>query len=342
METQRRAGVSESGPLPSKATAAAVRRAPLGLLAELTHRCPLQCPYCSNPLHLDGVGAELDTGTWQDVMRQAAQLGVLQVHLSGGEPTARRDLEEIVASAADAGLYTNLITAGVLLDRARTEELAARGLDHVQLSIQDVEPANADRIARRKGAHDKKREVARWIREIGLPLTVNATVHRQNLDRLEGVIAFAVEAGDGRLEIAHVQYYGWALANRAALMPTRAQVERSLEIVEEARAQLKGVLVMCPPSELAGRWSRRLSDPLTAFASGWMRVRARARQRRVELPLVVSDHADWPELIDTIAETGASEVWVTHGREDALVHALTMRGLSARALSLVGFEDEGD
>jgi len=105
---------------------------------------------------------------------------------------------------------------------------------------------------------------------------------------------------------------------------------------------LKGALVMCPPSELAGRWSRRLSDPLTAFASGWMRVRARARQRRVELPLVVSDHADWPELIDTIAATGAAEVWVTHGREEALVHALTRRGLTARALSLVGFEDEGD
>jgi putative mRNA 3-end processing factor len=113
-------------------------------------------------------------------------------------------------------------------------------------------------------------------------------------------------------------------------------------IAGKSKEELKGVLVMCPPSELAGRWSRRLSDPLTAFASGWMRVRARARQRRVELPLVVSDHADWPELIDTIAETGASEVWVTHGREDALVHALTMRGLSARALSLVGFEDEGD
>ncbi len=108
------------------------------------------------------------------------------------------------------------------------------------------------------------------------------------------------------------------------------------------REALKGALVMCPPSELAGRWSRRLSDPLTAFASGWMRVRARARQRRVELPLVVSDHADWPELLDTIAQTGAAEVWVTHGREEALVHALTRRGLTARALSLVGFEDEGD
>jgi len=113
-------------------------------------------------------------------------------------------------------------------------------------------------------------------------------------------------------------------------------------IAGKSRDELKGALVMCPPSELAGRWSRRLSDPLTAFASGWMRVRARARQRGVELPLVVSDHADWPELIDTITETGASEVWVTHGREDALVHALAMRGLTARALSLVGFEDEGD
>jgi putative mRNA 3-end processing factor len=113
-------------------------------------------------------------------------------------------------------------------------------------------------------------------------------------------------------------------------------------IAGKSRDELKGALVLCPPSELAGRWSRRLSDPLTAFASGWMRVRARARQRGVELPLVVSDHADWPELIDTIAETGASEVWVTHGREDALVHALTIRGLTARALSLVGFEDEGD
>src|SRR5262245_6111241 len=113
-------------------------------------------------------------------------------------------------------------------------------------------------------------------------------------------------------------------------------------IAGKSKDELKGALVMCPPSELAGRWSRRLSDPLTAFASGWMRVRARARQRGVELPLVVSDHGDWPELIDTIAATGASEVWVTHGREDALVHALTMRGLAARALSLVGFEDEGD
>src|SRR5262245_36481389 len=132
---------------------ASCQRAPLGLLAELTHRCPLQCPYCSNPLALEGAQAELDTAAWQDVLRQAAHLGVLQLHLSGGEPTLRRDLAEIVATAAQVGLYTNLITAGVLLTQPRLHELAERGLDHVQISIQDVEPANADRIAHYEGAH---------------------------------------------------------------------------------------------------------------------------------------------------------------------------------------------
>jgi pyrroloquinoline quinone biosynthesis protein E len=235
--------VSEAIPAPS-IEAPACERAPLGLLAELTHRCPLQCPYCSNPLALEGAGAELDTATWQDVLRQAARLGVLQLHLSGGEPTVRRDLEEIVATAAEAGLYTNLITAGVLLTRARLEDLAARGLDHVQLSIQDVEPGNADRIAHYQGAHARKRQLAGWVRDLGLPLTVNAPVHRQNLDRLEEIIAFAVEMGAGRLEVAHIQYYGWALRNRAALMPTRAQVMRSVDIVEAARERLRGILVI--------------------------------------------------------------------------------------------------
>lgn len=220
------------------------QRAPVGLLAELTHRCPLQCPYCSNPLALEGAGAELDTATWQDVLRQAARLGVLQLHLSGGEPTVRRDLEDIVATAAEVGLYANLITAGVLLSRARLAELAARGLDHVQLSIQDVEPGNADRIAHYAGGHAKKRQVAGWVRELGLALTINAPVHRQNLDRLPDIIEFAAEMGAGRLEVAHIQYYGWALRNRAALMPTRAQVRRSVEIVEEARERLKGILVI--------------------------------------------------------------------------------------------------
>jgi len=228
----------------ASAAAAACVRAPVGLLAELTHRCPLQCPYCSNPLALERAGAELPTPVWLDVLGQAADLGVLQLHLSGGEPTARRDLEEIVAHAARVGLYSNLITAGVLLTRERLEGLVRRGLDHVQISIQDARAGNADRIAAYEGGHARKLEVARWVRELGLPLTLNAPVHRQNIASLPALIDLAVELGAQRLEVAHVQYYGWALRNRQALMPTRAQVLASAELVEAARGRLRGILTI--------------------------------------------------------------------------------------------------
>ncbi len=224
----------------------ACARAPIGMLAELTHRCPLQCPYCSNPLELERVNTELTTEEWQKVMRQAAQLGILQIHLSGGEPTVRRDLEEIVKTAADAGLYTNLITAAVLLTRERLVKLKEAGLDHVQISIQDVDTAaeNADRIAGYKGGSAKKRIVAGWVRELGMPLTVNAPIHRQNIKSVEAIINYAVELGAGRVEIAHVQYYAWALKNRAALMPTREDFMLAAKVVEKARERLKGVLVI--------------------------------------------------------------------------------------------------
>ena len=214
------------------------------MLAELTHRCPLQCPYCSNPLELTRRSDELDTDEWCDVFRQAAQLGVLQVHLSGGEPTARKDLPDLVVAARDAGLYTNLITAGVLLTREGLLELAARGLDHVQLSIQDSEPVNAERIGNFKGGHARKLTFAAWVREAGLPLTVNAVVHRQNLDHLEAIIDLAHSLDAHRLEIAHVQYYGWALENRAALMPTAEQVTEAGRVAEQARERLRGKMVI--------------------------------------------------------------------------------------------------
>jgi PqqA peptide cyclase len=221
-------------------------RAPIGMLAELTHRCPLQCPYCSNPLELERVNTELTTEEWQKVMRQAAQLGILQIHLSGGEPTVRRDLEEIVKTAADAGLYTNLITAAVLLTRERLVKLKEAGLDHVQISIQDVDTAaeNADRIAGYKGGSAKKKIVAGWVRELGFPLTINAPIHRHNIHSVEAIINYAVELGAGRVEIAHVQYYAWALKNRAALMPTREDFMTAAKVVEKARERLKGVLVI--------------------------------------------------------------------------------------------------
>ena len=249
-------------PLPD---AAACAFAPVGLLAELTHRCPLQCPYCSNPLALERVAGELPTETWLDVLAQAADLGVLQLHLSGGEPTVRRDLEEIVAQASKVGLYSNLITAAVLLTRERLERLAEQGLDHVQISIQDTDPANADRIAHYRGGHAKKLEAAGWVRALGLPLTFNAPIHRQNIARLPAMIDLAVSLGAGRLEVAHVQYYGWALQNRQALMPTRDQVLKSAELVEAARERLKGVLVIdfvvpdyyaSRPKPCMGGWGR--------------------------------------------------------------------------------------
>jgi pyrroloquinoline quinone biosynthesis protein E len=177
------------------------------------------------------------------VFAEAAELGCLQVHLSGGEPTARRDIIALVAAASRAGLYTNLITAGVLLDRAKFAALREAGLDHVQLSVQGAEAGTADRIAGYAG-HARKLEIARLVREAGLPLTLNAVVHRQNLDHLPDLIALALDLGAGRLEVAHVQYYGWAFANRTALLPSRAQLDAATETVEAARAAHKGRLVI--------------------------------------------------------------------------------------------------
>jgi len=244
-------------------------RAPIGLLAELTYRCPLQCPYCSNPLEINRSDKELSTSEWQNVMRQAADLGILQIHLSGGEPCVRQDLEQILGTAVDVGLYTNLITSGVTLTRERLEGLAKIGLDHVQLSIQDVEPENADFISNYKGGLEKKREVARWVKELGLPLTLNVVVHRHNIENTSAMIDFAVGNGAGRIELAHVQYYAWALKNRAALIPTREQFYRSVKISNEAKERLKGVLVFdvvahdqyaMRPKPCMGGWGRNLID----------------------------------------------------------------------------------
>ncbi len=235
---------------------------PLAALAELTHRCPLQCPYCSNPIDLER--NELTTDEWRRVIDEVASLGVLQIHFSGGEPLARKDLASLVKHAAASGLYTNLITSGVLLNRERLKMLEA-GLDHVQISLQDVHPDRADEIANYPSAHQKKLAAARLVREAGIPLTVNAVVHRQNLHRLTDLIELAVALDAARLEVAHVQYQGWALKNRAALIPTEAQFDEATKVVEEARDRLKGVLVIdyvipdyyaVRPKNCMGGWGR--------------------------------------------------------------------------------------
>jgi PqqA peptide cyclase len=239
---------------------------PLGLLAELTHRCPLGCPYCSNPLAFDAREDELDSATWVRVFREAAGLGVLQVHLSGGEPGARRDLLDITTGAHAAGLYTNLITSAVGITDKTLGALTEAGLDHVQISIQDSDAASADHIAGYDGAFARKRALAAEVVRHKLPLTVNAVVHCANIERIGDIVDLALALGASRVEIAHVQYYGWALKNRAALMPSREQVERATAAVEELRTRHHGRIVIDAvipdyyaryPKPCVGGWGRR-------------------------------------------------------------------------------------
>jgi coenzyme PQQ biosynthesis enzyme PqqE len=212
---------------------------PLGLLAELTYSCPLACPYCSNPLNLGDYHDELTTAEWQRVLGEAQELGVLQLHLSGGEPLLRRDVVEIVNTANELGLYTNLITSAIGLSRRRAEQLRAAGLDHVQISIQADEPAVSDRIAGTP-SFERKVEAARVVKELGWPLTLNVVLHRQNIDRVADLLRLAEEVKADRVELANTQYYGWALRNRDALLPSKAQLERAETVVRAARVRLVG------------------------------------------------------------------------------------------------------
>lgn len=218
--------------------------APIAMLAELTYRCPLSCPYCSNPVEMAKKDSELSTAEWASVFDQAAKLGVLQLHLSGGEPASRRDLTELVTAARRAGLYTNLITSAIGLTQRRLAELDAAGLDHIQLSLQGTDAEMADRIGGYKGGFKRKMQAADWIVEAGLPLTLNAVLHRQNLHQLPQAIEMAVAMKARRMEVAVVQFHGWALLNRQSLMPTRAQAEEANQIVADARKRLKGVMVI--------------------------------------------------------------------------------------------------
>jgi pyrroloquinoline quinone biosynthesis protein E len=238
---------------------------PFGLLAELTYSCPLACAYCSNPLNLGGYDDELTTAEWQRVLVEAQELGVLQLHLSGGEPLLRRDVVEIVNSATELGMYTNLVTSAIGLSRRRAEQLKAAGLDHVQISIQADEPAASDKIAG-TASFERKVEAARMVKELGWPLTVNVVLHRQNIDRVADILRLAEELEADRVELANTQYYGWALRNRDALLPSKAQLERAEMVVRAARERLAGrmdVIYVLPdyysqyPKPCMGGWGKR-------------------------------------------------------------------------------------
>jgi PqqA peptide cyclase len=237
---------------------------PTTLLAELTHRCPLHCPYCSNPLEMIRGEGELATEDWKRVFTQARALGVLQLGLSGGEPMVRKDLEELASHARSLGLYSTLVTSGLGLTRARAERLREAGLEHIQVSIQDADPETAERIAGVSSVKQKRAAVA-VAKELGFALSINVVLHRANLDRIGAIIDLAAEVGADRIELANTQYYGWALENRASLMPTREQVAHAKATAEDAMRRYKGrmqILFVLPdyfeqyPKPCYGGWGK--------------------------------------------------------------------------------------
>jgi len=275
---------------------------PIAMLAELTHRCPLACPYCSNPLELESVRNELSTEEWVKVFRQAASIGVLHLHLSGGEPASRRDLVQLTDAAAKAGLYTNLITSGIGLTQQRIVQLSEAGLDHIQLSIQGATPELADRVGGYKGGYDRKIAVAEWTHAAGIPLTVNAVCHKQNMDQMGDMLDLAVRLGARRIEIATVQFHGWADRNRQALMPTREQFLCANAFVAEARKRLEGLIVI----DYVGA-DHHASYP-KACMGGWGRTGLNVTPSGKVLPCHAAETI--PSLqFDNVRDKTLSEIW---------------------------------
>ena len=212
---------------------------PLALIAELTHRCPLHCVYCSNPLEMGRRADELSTETWSRVFREAAEAGVLQVDFTGGEPLARSDTVDLVRAARGAGLYVSLITSGLPLDEARLDDLIQAGIDHIQLSFQGASEESANEFSGTK-SHAQKLRVLDWLTRRRVALTLNFVIHRGNMDQLAEMLALGESSSAGRIEFANVQYYGWAFANRENLLPTREQLDHSVEFLKHAQERLRG------------------------------------------------------------------------------------------------------
>ncbi|MGC0772550.1 MAG: pyrroloquinoline quinone biosynthesis protein PqqE [Candidatus Acidiferrum sp.] len=239
---------------------------PLALIAELTHRCPLHCVYCSNPLELQARNQELSTEDWSRVFREAAALGVLQADFTGGEPLTRPDILDLIRAARAAGLYVNLITSGLPLDESRLTALLEAGLDHFQLSFQGAREETANEISGTK-AHAHKLRVLEWLKRHRIAVTLNFVIHRRNTDQLPEMLALAESSSATRVEFAHVQYYGWAFANRDSLLPTRLQLTESIDFLKKAQERLEGkikVEYVVPdyyakyPKPCMGGWGRKL------------------------------------------------------------------------------------
>lgn len=275
---------------------------PFGLLAELTYRCPLACAYCSNPIELSRYDDELSTADWQRVFGEAAAMGVLQCHLSGGEPLLRRDLPELVRTAAELGMYTNLVTSAMGLSRPRAEALRAAGLDHVQVSVQADEPATSDRIAGIR-SFERKLEACALVRELGWPLTVNVVLHRGNIDRVGAIVDLVERLGADRVELANTQYYGWAWRNRSSLLPTAAQLDRAEEVVTAARARLAGSMEVV--HVLPDYYSRHPKPCM----GGWAQRQLTVAPNGDALPCPAAQTLPLPRA--SVHDTGLAEIWAS-------------------------------
>jgi pyrroloquinoline quinone biosynthesis protein E len=239
---------------------------PLALIAELTHRCPLHCVYCSNPLDLQARANELSTETWSRVFKEAAEAGVLQADFTGGEPLARTDIIDLTRAARSAGLYVNLITSGLPMDEAKLVALVEAGLDHFQLSFQGAREEIANEISSTR-SHAQKLRVLQWLKHHRVAVTLNFVIHRRNIDQLEEMLVIAESSGATRIEFANVQYYGWAFANRENLLPTREQLNHSVEFLKREQERLQGKIrieFVVPdyyakyPKPCMGGWGRKL------------------------------------------------------------------------------------
>jgi pyrroloquinoline quinone biosynthesis protein E len=219
----------------SNSDAAAAVSPPLWLLAELTYRCPLQCPYCSNPLEFGALKDELSTEQWVSVLRQAREMGAAQLGLSGGEPLVRQDLEELVTEARSLGYYSNLITSGVGLTETRVAALRDAGLDHIQVSFQSSDAEVNEMLSGSRKAFDQKLAMARAVKEQGYPMVLNFVLHRHNIDQIEDILALSERLNADYVELANVQYHGWAQHNRDALIPSRAQLEHAETVTNAYR-----------------------------------------------------------------------------------------------------------
>jgi pyrroloquinoline quinone biosynthesis protein E len=278
-----------------------VTERPYAMLAELTYRCPLHCPYCSNPVR-PSYQEELNTGQWTEAIRDAAALGVLQIGFSGGEPLQRSDLEPLIYVAREAGLYTNLITSGLGLNEKRMKLFAENGLDNIQISFQAARAELADSIAGVRNAHQQKLRTVRLIHQLGIALSLNVVLHRFNIDQLEEIIGFAETLKATRLELASTQYYGWAFRNLSRLIPTRDQVEAAAQVAAAARKRLKGVMevLYVLPDYFTGR-------PKPCM-SGWGRRYLTVNPNGSVLPCPTA--SEIPGLVlDNIRENSLAWIW---------------------------------